>query len=83
MPTERMMLASSRGEGLVNSKLSAITFEQLVGIAGVHTARLDVTGDVCPGQPELTWGGGQIGHPAGSQQVHPQCASSAPALLPS
>ena len=72
MPIERMMLASSRGEGLVNSTLSVSNCEQLVGIAGVHTTRLDVTGDVCPGQTEFTWGGGQIGRTARSQQVHSQ-----------
>ena len=38
----------------------------------MHTARLDVTGDISPGQPEFTWGGGQVGRTARSQQVHSQ-----------
>ena len=45
--------------------------EQLVGIAGMHAVRFDVTGDVSPGQPELPGRGGEISGAARSQQVQP------------
>ncbi len=61
---------SRRGPGELD--LFGQQLEHVVGIAGVHTARLDVTGDVCPGQTEFTWRGGQIGRTARSQQVHSQ-----------
>ena len=38
----------------------------------MHTVRLDVTGDVCPGQTEFAWRGGQIGGTARSQQIQSQ-----------
>ena len=57
--------------------------EQLVGIAGVHTVRFEVAGDVGAGQPQIAGSGGQVGAPRGAIRSNPSAASSGPAVLPS
>ena len=46
--------------------------QQLVGIAGMHAERFDVTRDVGAGQPQIAGRGGEVGGAARRQQVQPE-----------